>query len=83
MKEAANYSGETFLHKRRFTSQSGASLMPTAEDYKRSADECRRVAEQVQDSIERETILKMAEQWDRLARSKAQIEAAKKDEAAS
>jgi hypothetical protein len=57
--------------------------MPTAEDYKRSADECRRLAEQVQDSIERETILKMAEQWDRLARRKAQIEAAKKDEAAN
>jgi hypothetical protein len=57
--------------------------MPTAEDYKRSADECRHLAEQVQDSIERETILRMAGQWDRLARRKAQIEAAKKDEAAN
>jgi hypothetical protein len=37
----------------------------------------------VQDSIERETILRMAEQWDRLARRKAQIEATKKDEAAN
>jgi hypothetical protein len=57
--------------------------MPTAEVYKRSADECRRLAEQVHDPIERETILKMAEQWDRLARRKAQIEAANKDEAAN
>jgi hypothetical protein len=57
--------------------------MPTAEDYKRSAEECRRPAEQVQDPIERETILKMAEQWDRLARRKMQIEAPKKDDAAN
>jgi hypothetical protein len=57
--------------------------MPTAEVYKRRAEECRRIAEQVQDSIERETILRMAEQWDRLARRKAQIEAAKKVEAAN
>jgi hypothetical protein len=39
---------------------------------------CRQIAEQVQDAIEREAILRMAEQWDRLARRKAQIEAAKK-----
>jgi hypothetical protein len=57
--------------------------MPTAEDYKRSADECRRLAEQVQDSIERETLLKMAEQWDRLARRKTQVEAAKKGDGAN
>jgi hypothetical protein len=57
--------------------------MPTAEDYKRSAEECRRLAEQVQDPIERETILKMAEQWDRLARRKLQIEASTKGETAN
>jgi hypothetical protein len=57
--------------------------MPTAEDYKRSAEECRRLAEQVQDPIERETILKMAEQWDRLARRKVQIEAGTKGETAN
>jgi hypothetical protein len=48
--------------------------MPTAEEYKRSAEECRRVAEQVDDPIERQAILRMAEQWDRLARRKTQIE---------
>jgi hypothetical protein len=52
--------------------------MPTAEDYTRRAQECRQIAEQVQDAIERGTILRMAEQWDRLARRKAQIEADKK-----
>jgi hypothetical protein len=56
--------------------------MPTAEEYKRSAEECRRVAEQVHDPIERRAILRMAEQWDRLARRKTQMEAAKKGEAA-
>jgi hypothetical protein len=60
-----------------YRKMSEASFMRTAEVYKCSADECRRLAEQVHDPIERETILKMAEQWDRLARRKAQIEAAK------
>jgi hypothetical protein len=56
--------------------------MPTAEEYKRSAEECRRIAEQVHDPLERGIILRMAEQGDRLAGRKTQIEAAKKGEAA-
>ena len=55
--------------------------MPTAEEYKQSAEECRRIAEQVHDPLERGIILRMAEQGDRLARRKTQMEAAKKGEA--
>ena len=48
--------------------------MPTSKDYKRSAEECRRLAEQAHDQIEREALLTMAAQWDRLAEYKAKTE---------
>ena len=48
--------------------------MPTAAHYKRSAAECGRLATQAQDEIERESLLTMAFQWDRLAEHKAERE---------
>ena len=59
-----HYSIETF----------GECAMPTSEHYKHSADECRRLAKDAHDDIEREALLKMATQWDRLAEHKAKIE---------
>jgi hypothetical protein len=49
--------------------------MPTADHYRKSAQECRRIAADAQDSHERETLLRMAAQWDRLAEHKARKEA--------
>ena len=49
--------------------------MPSSEEYKRSAEECRRAADKADDEIERETLLRMVEQWMRLAEYKAKIEA--------
>jgi hypothetical protein len=48
--------------------------MPTSEHYKQSADECRRLAQEAIDEIERRTLLQMAAQWDRLAEYKTKIE---------
>ena len=48
--------------------------MPTSDHYKRRAEECRTLAEQAHDEHERTTILRMAEQWDRLAQHKAALE---------
>jgi hypothetical protein len=48
--------------------------MPTSEDYKRSAEECRQFAGQTTDQVEREGLLRMAEQWARLAEHKAKKE---------
>lgn len=45
--------------------------MPTYEDYRHSVEECRRFAEQAHDRVEREALLRMAAQWDRLAKYKA------------
>jgi hypothetical protein len=49
--------------------------MPTAEDYRKSAQECRSHAKESHDTHERETLLRMAAQWDRLAEHKARKEA--------
>jgi hypothetical protein len=49
--------------------------MPTSEDYRQSAEECRRLAEQAHDDVERDALLMMAAQWDRLAAYKAKAEA--------
>ena len=49
--------------------------MPTADHYRKSAQECRRIAGEAQDSHERETLLRMAAQWERLAEHKARKEA--------
>jgi hypothetical protein len=48
--------------------------MPTSGEYRQSADECRRLAEQAEDEHERETLLGMPQQWDRLAEHKAKFE---------
>jgi hypothetical protein len=67
----------TFYVKRRFHGccecrETGS--MPTSEDYKRSAAECRRLAEVALDEVERNALLRMARQWDRLAAYKARVE---------
>jgi len=48
--------------------------MPTSEHYRKSAEECRRHARETQDTHERETLLRMAAQWNRLAEHKARKE---------
>jgi len=49
--------------------------LPTAEEYRRSAEECRRLAGETPDKVERTTLLRMAAQWERLAEYKAKKEA--------
>ena len=51
--------------------------MPTSEDYRKSAQECRRHARETDDREERETLLRMAAQWERLADHKARRDAEK------
>jgi hypothetical protein len=51
--------------------------MPTAEQYRKSAEQCGRVAGQTEDRLERESLLRIAAQWDRLADHKARKEAEK------
>jgi len=50
--------------------------MLTAEHYRHRAEECRALAFQSNDEHERAAILKLAEQWERLAALKAKKEAA-------
>ena len=50
--------------------------MLSSEHYRRRAEECRVIAEQVRDENERATIFSLAEQWERLAEHKAKTEAA-------
>jgi len=52
----------------------GGLTMPTSEHYRKSAQECRRHAKETSDRLERETLLRMAAQWDRLADHKARKE---------
>ena len=52
--------------------------MPTSEHYRKSAQECRRIAKGTDDHIERETLLSMAAQWDLLASDKARVESEKR-----
>jgi hypothetical protein len=49
--------------------------MPSAEQYRKSADQCRRVADRTEDRTEREALRRIATQWDRLAEHKARAEA--------
>jgi hypothetical protein len=51
--------------------------MPTAEQYRKSADQCRRVAGNTEDRHGREALLRIAAQWDRLAEHKERKEAEK------
>jgi hypothetical protein len=49
--------------------------MPTSDHYRKSAEDCRRHAHEARDTLERETLLRMAAQWDRLGEHKARKEA--------
>jgi hypothetical protein len=51
--------------------------MPTSEHYRKSADDCRRHSKEANDTLERETLLRMAAQWNRLAQHKARKESEK------
>jgi hypothetical protein len=48
--------------------------MPTSEYYRKNAQECRTHARETPDIHERETLLRMAAQWERLADHKARKE---------
>jgi|HubBroStandDraft_5_1064220.scaffolds.fasta_scaffold47672_2 hypothetical protein len=48
--------------------------MPTSEEYRKSADDCQRLADEAQDPKEREILQRMATQWGRLADYKAKLE---------
>jgi hypothetical protein len=48
--------------------------MPTSEQYRESAGECRKHARETHDTHEREALLRMAAQWDRLAEHKGRKE---------
>jgi hypothetical protein len=49
--------------------------MPTAEQYRATAQQCRRVAGRTEDRDERAALLRIAAQWDRLADHKARKDA--------
>jgi len=49
--------------------------MPSAEQYRTSAQQCRKAAAKTDDRLERETLLRIASQWDRLAEHKARKQA--------
>jgi hypothetical protein len=49
--------------------------VPASEEYRRHAEEARKHAAKTQDLWEREALLRMAAQWDRLADHKARKEA--------
>ena len=49
--------------------------VPTSEEYRRHAEETRKHAAKTQDLWEREALLRMAAQWERLADHKARKEA--------
>jgi hypothetical protein len=49
--------------------------MPTPADYRKHALDCRQLAAATADRFEREALLRMAEQWTRLAEHKARKEA--------
>jgi hypothetical protein len=51
--------------------------MPTAEQYRKSAEQCRRVADKTEDQVERESLRRIAAQWDRLADHKERRESEK------
>jgi hypothetical protein len=51
--------------------------MPTAEQYRKSAEQCRRVADNTEDRLEREALRRIAAQWDRLADHKERKESEK------
>jgi ribosomal protein S15P/S13E len=48
--------------------------MPTLEHYRKCAQDCRSLARDTHDTHEREVLLRMAAQWDRLAEYKGDKE---------
>jgi hypothetical protein len=48
--------------------------MPTAEQYRRRAEECQQIAIETSDEFEREALLRLAAQWARLAEHKGRKE---------
>jgi hypothetical protein len=48
--------------------------MPTSEQYRQKAEECRRLAREAHEQAERDALLKMSAQWDRLADHKLRQE---------
>jgi hypothetical protein len=52
----------------------GPQAMPTSEQYRQKAEECRRLAGEVQEQLERDALLRMSAQWDRLADHKLRQE---------
>lgn len=44
--------------------------MPTGHEYRERAEECRLLARRTFEKLERDALLRMAEQWDRLAQFK-------------
>jgi hypothetical protein len=49
--------------------------MPTSEQYRQKAEECRQLAKDTHDQVEREALLRMSAQWARLAEHKGRKEA--------
>ena len=49
--------------------------MPSADHYRKSARDCRKAASETTDRDEREVLLRIAAQWERLAEHKARKEA--------
>jgi hypothetical protein len=52
--------------------------MPASKHYRDGAEECRQLAREAHDEFEREALLRMAAQWDRLAEHKAKLEGRKR-----
>ena len=51
----------------------GSEAMKKAEEYRAHAEECRRLANQTRDQNEKQQILKVAEVWEDLARTREKI----------
>ena len=51
----------------------GASIMKTAAEYRKHAEECRVLANQVPEGEQRDQLLEMARTWDNLARDREQL----------
>jgi hypothetical protein len=58
-----------------WASGSGNIIMPTSEDYARNAEDCREAAKRTHDETERAILMKLTEQWLRLAVYKKRKEA--------
>jgi hypothetical protein len=50
-------------------------IVPTSEDYARNAEDCREAAKRTHDETERAVLMRLTEQWLRLAEYKKRKEA--------